>query len=635
MKISELENQIDLYFLIAETHVLRKVGGEEYRVNPCPVCGGNDHFTVYTDTNSYSSFSKCCKGGKAYKYLQEVGGMTEDEAYIELQRLAGDPLQTVKKKSATVPQPTKTEETEALTPEDYTTKITELYHFQSDQDRAYFSNRGISPEIINKYKLCIGDMGSGRRAILPVWEDGKAIYYTGRALTDQQNPKYKNANGSAHLFNSRHITNPINQDPIIICEGIFDALSIEEVGGQAIALNSTSNVKKLLSLCAQYKPVGKLILALDNDPAGAKAKEELEKGLRGLGIGFKSFGFSSIYKDPNEYLIGDREALFGLVQGIIRQCATELARTKEEYQNTSTKNHVKNFFEQIREGQNTPAISTGFNELDRVLDGGFYAGLYVLGAISSLGKTSFILQVADQIAAQGEDVLIFSLEMARFELMAKSISRFTFLHDTTQYKVLAKTTRGITAGARYLNYAEKETDLIQLAVNEYGKIAGHVYILEGMGDLGVIEIKAAVDKHKSMTGKTPIIIIDYLQILAPYNDRASDKQNTDKAVLELKRISRDYKTPVIAISSLNRANYDTPINMGAYKESGSLEYGSDVLIGLQAKGAGTKEFNIDAAKLKDPREIELKVLKNRNGQTGGSIEYSYYPKFNYFEEVGR
>lgn len=46
-----------------------------------------------------------------------------------------------------------------------------------------------------------------------------------------------------------------------------------------------------------------------------------------------------------------------------------------------------------------------------------------------------------------------------------------------------------------------------------------------------------------------------MQILASYNDRATDKQNIDKAVIKLKRISRDYKTPVVAISSFNRANY--------------------------------------------------------------------------------
>lgn len=645
MKISELENKIDLFSLIANENKTRKVGGKEYRVDPCPACGGKDHFTVYPETNSYSSFSGCCQGGKVYRYLQDIKGLTEDQAFEELHRLAGIPFEkgtAVKKenqenkKSAIYPRPTKTEEETALAPAaDYTAQVMELYHLQTDQDRAYFLDRKISNKLIDKYKLCIGKIGSDRRAILPVWENNKVTYYTGRALTDQQAQKYgkyHNATGSAQLFNSQYITNPVNRDPIIITEGIFDALSIEEAGGQAIALNSSSNVKKLLALCKEHRPKGRLVLALDNDAPGMQAHKELEKGLKGLGIVVGTFTIKPEFKDPNEFLKEDKEGIVEVLKRVINQAIEAQETERTEYLKNSTSNYVKDFFKQINESQNTPATSTGFQALNNLLDGGLYAGLYIIGAISSLGKTTFTLQMADQIAAGGNDVLIFSLEMARFELMAKSISRLTFLHDDTQYKVKAKTMRGITAGNRYQGYGEKEIDLIQLAVSKYSEFAGNIYVLEGMGDISVREIKTAVEKHKIITGKTPIIIIDYLQILAPYNERLNDKQNTDKSIVELKRMSRDYKTPVIAISSLNRENYNAPINMAAFKESGGIEYSADVLLGLQATGAGSKEFNIDIAKAKDPREVELKVLKNRNGKTGGMIEYLYYPKFNYFEE---
>ena len=224
--------------------------------------------------------------------------------------------------------------------------------------------------------------------------------------------------------------------------------------------------------------------------------------------------------------------------------------------------------------------------------------------------------------------------MARAELMSKSISRLTLLDvlenngDTRD----AKTNRGITAGARWANYSQTEKDLIQRAITTYGEYAKHIYIHEGIGDIGVDYIRETVRKHQLYTGEAPVVLVDYVQIIAPYEVRASDKQNTDKAVLELKRLSRDYKTPVIGISSFNRASYKEEVNLEAFKESGSLEYGSDVLIGLQLKGAGTKEFNSTEAKRKDPREIELVILKNRNGRTGDKIEYSYYPLFNYFKE---
>ena len=75
--------------------------------------------------------------------------------------------------------------------------------------------------------------------------------------------------------------------------------------------------------------------------------------------------------------------------------------------------------------------------------------------------------------------------------------------------------------------------------------------------------------------------------------------------------------------------------MTAFKESGAIEYGSDVLIGLQLAGleGNGKEKDIEEKKSKEVREIELRILKNRNGKTGTRKEYKFYTLFNYFEEV--
>ena len=245
-------------------------------------------------------------------------------------------------------------------------------------------------------------------------------------------------------------------------------------------------------------------------------------------------------------------------------------------------------------------------------------------------------QIGDQIASGGQDVLVFSLEMARAELMAKSISRHTLTLALARKwgTACAKTARGVTDGRRYAQYGEREREVIRDAVTRYGEYAGHLFIAEGVGDIGVTAIRERIARHIDMTGKTPLVIVDYLQIVAPYNERATDKQNMDKAVLELKRISRDFKLPVIAVSSLNRMSYGQRISMEAFKESGAIEYSSDVLIGLQLRGAGEATFDPTDAKKKNPRQIEAVILKNRNGRVGEKIEFEYYPMFNYFTEKG-
>lgn len=91
-------------------------------------------------------------------------------------------------------------------------------------------------------------------------------------------------------------------------------------------------------------------------------------------------------------------------------------KRREKYiKEKSVTNMVSEFLGGICESANTPAISTGFTELDCVLEGGLYEGLYIVGAVSSLGKTTFVLQIADQIAQHEQDVLIFSLEMSQYE----------------------------------------------------------------------------------------------------------------------------------------------------------------------------------------------------------------------------
>ena len=75
--------------------------------------------------------------------------------------------------------------------------------------------------------------------------------------------------------------------------------------------------------------------------------------------------------------------------------------------------------------------------------------------------------------------------------------------------------------------------------------------------------------------------------------------------------------------------------MQAFKESGAIEYSTDVLIGLQLQGVGTENFDVNQAKRQEPRQIEAVILKNRNGRTGDKIGYDYYAMFNYFSENGK
>lgn len=522
-------------------------------------------------------------------------------------------------------------------------------------------HRGLSLETLNRFKVGYAaewkhpkapKMKPSPRLIIPTSRHS----YLARHASEKDFINFrgvvenKSKVGRVRIFNSKALREA--QKPIFITEGEIDAMSVVEAGGEAVALGSASegNVRRLLNLLEKQKPTQPLILAIDNDKAGDRATAQLIEGLERLGVTFYKADISHPYKDPNEALNADREAFTEVVRQAEAIEAETLEAEREAIKKEAVAYSLQSFIKDIEDSKRAAFIPTGFGSLDNLLDGGLYAGLYVVGALSSLGKTSFCLQVADNIAQRGHEVLIFSLEMAKNELVAKSISRLTLIKDLEKYQTTAhaKTTRGILTGSRYKYYSDTEKALIQEAVTDYYQQgAENLFITEGVGDIGIEEVKAKV-KSYIKAGIKPTVLIDYLQILAPADVRATDKQNTDKAVLELKRLSRDYNIPVIVISSFNRENYTTPVNMTSFKESGAVEYSSDVLIGLQLDGMDYRDGEKDGNRQKRIRKlikeaeqkgrtgqaqnIQVKILKNRNGSKGDTV-IEFYPMFNYFTET--
>lgn len=319
---------------------------------------------------------------------------------------------------------------------------------------------------------------------------------------------------------------------------------------------------------------------------------------------------------------------------------------------------------------------TGFEKLDAKLDGGFLGEqLIFLGAISSLGKTSFALQIATQIAESGKDVLIFSLEMSKDELNAKTISRYTYLQTESEkylqdYRLTTRDVLTGDIGGVAMGSATDTKGKVYLdAYNAAAKIAGNVHIWVGENDVDVDKLREIVDVHIRATRRRPFVVLDYLQILQPSEDaRTTDKRLlTDYDVTRLKVVSRDFHIPVLVISAFNRISYYDPVSMSSFRESSGIEYSSDILLGMQYKGMDYKKSLIpvkddeDGGKQKaklvyettadhnnrvrallddmDERgavggelPIELKILKNRNGSKG-TLSYNFLPKYNYYYET--
>lgn len=288
----------------------------------------------------------------------------------------------------------------------------------------------------------------------------------------------------------------------------------------------------------------------------------------------------------------------------------------------------------LKQFQQGAEIKTGFQSLDQKIGGGLYAGLYILGAVPSLGKTTYALQLADQIAEQHKHVLFFSLEMSRLDLVTKSITRTAREMNPGDQREL-KTSLQLRKG-----YTSAE---MEQALQRYTETtARYISVIEGNFSTTADTIRATAEQFIKDHNEQPVIIIDYLQILKPLNGtRASDARIiTDQNTTALKRMSRDLATPVIVISSFNRMNYKQTVDYESFKETSGIEYTADVLLGLEYKIISTldgKNPNADReavnqAKEAPEREIILKCLKNRFGQSHFEIPMTYIPRFDYFKE---
>ena len=327
---------------------------------------------------------------------------------------------------------------------------------------------------------------------------------------------------------------------------------------------------------------------------------------------------------------------------------------------------------QAREGT-LPIWKTGFTKLDELLDGGFLGGtLVLLGAISSLGKTTFALQIAENLALEGKDVLVFSLEMSAKELNAKSISRNTYkivekqgalsFFDEADRLTMGDVLRG-RIGEDQIDATKpyQKRNLFEAALAETRKLRPHLRVLRD-NNIDVYKVEDFVNAHVDATGNKPFVILDYLQILKHDDTLRGDKRLlTDDDVNRLKDLAVRLDIPIMVISSFNRNNYFEPVSMGSFKESGTIEYTSDTLIGMQYSGMqyqkhwftsknnkkkqvyeNQQDHNTRVRELLDDMDekgalgmalpVDVVLLKNR-GVTKGKVLFEFCPKYNVFSEA--
>jgi len=411
---------------------------------------------------------------------------------------------------------------------------------------------------------------------------------------------------------------------IYAVEGQLDAMSLIQAGVEyAIATGGSGISKVATTLQAQevVPQVHRAVIVADNDEAGAKTATRLETELRKIGITVLQAKLPSEFKDVNEVLQKDEQMLKKLVE----EWKEEALKLKVKGSDNMKDYMNEGFDDELLRFQKFKDRKTGFANIDE--ETSFYPGFYVLGAISSLGKTTFAHQLADQLSELGDKVLYFSLEQNRLEIASKGVARLT-----------ARANLKTAVSAIDIRRGVKTKSVVQ-AIADYAEVAKNENVIECGFETTIEDIVNYVERFIERTGSSPVVIVDYLQVVSPQDGNMGVREAVDANVKALKKLQSEHDIVVLVISSLNRVSYLSPMTFESFKESGGIEYTADVIWGLQFQVLNSSKFggtqkeqreSIMKAKLRKPREIELVCLKNRYGRSSYKCSFSYYAEYDWF-----
>lgn len=244
---------------------------------------------------------------------------------------------------------------------------------------------------------------------------------------------------------------------------------------------------------------------------------------------------------------------------------------------------------------------TGFDALDEKTTGLHGGQLVIVGARPAMGKSSFALKLARNIAMHTRQMALFvSLEMSKRELGLRLLSSEARLH-----------LQRVSTGRIYEPPHSSRNEWAALT-SAVGKLADLPLILEERAGLTVMELRSMARRLFREHGGLSCIVVDYLQLMSA--DRSSDNraQQVEEISRGLKSLARELQIPVVALSQLNRGleqrTNKRPM-MSDLRDSGAIEQDADVVLFIYRDEVYNPESN-------DKGLAEIIIGKQRNGPTG-------------------
>jgi len=256
-------------------------------------------------------------------------------------------------------------------------------------------------------------------------------------------------------------------------------------------------------------------------------------------------------------------------------------------------------------------VPTGFADLDELTSGFQPSDLVIVAARPSMGKTSFILNVAQHVGIHaGMTVGVFSLEMSKEQLFLRML--------TSEARIDAHRFRG-----GFLN--EKDYGRLSQAL---GTLAEARVFIDDTAAIGVLEMRAKARRLKAEHG-LHLLVVDYIQLMQGRGRFDNRQQELAAISRSLKGLAKELGVPIVALSQLSRApeaRADRRPQLSDLRESGALEQDADVVVFIYRAEMYDKEETAP----EDQGVAEIIIGKQRNGPVG-TIRLTFIKEFTRFE----